>query len=93
MAAQHLRSMFVALLLVTIAAPGVAQNAWRTYHNARFGVSADIPSDWKAGEEPANNDGLVFSSPDGTATITVSGMLVIDGSRAGDGGRTEDGKR
>jgi hypothetical protein len=29
----------------------------------------------KAGPPPENNDGLVFSSSDGAATITVSGIL------------------
>ncbi|HEY3678844.1 MAG TPA: hypothetical protein VGL45_09000 [Bradyrhizobium sp.] len=54
------------------------RNKARKYRNERFGVSADIPSDWKAGPEPETNDGLVFSSSDGKATITVSGILNAD---------------
>jgi hypothetical protein len=75
--------------------PVSAEQGYRNYRNARFGVSADVPSDWKAGREPENNDGLVFSSPDGAATITVSGILNADDTpasaviaeeqRAGDG--------
>ena len=62
--------------------PVSAEQGYRNYRNARFGVSADVPSDWKAGREPDNNDGLVFSSPDGDATITVSGILNADNERA-----------
>jgi hypothetical protein len=75
--------------------PASAEQGYRKYRNERFGVSADIPSDWKAGQEPENNDGLVFSSSDGKATITVSGILnaddkpaprvMIEEQRAGDG--------
>jgi hypothetical protein len=73
-----------ALLLASISAlcPASAEQGYRTYRNARFGVSADVPSDWKPGPEPENGDGLVFSSPDGTATITVSGILNADNESA-----------
>jgi serine/threonine-protein kinase len=66
-----------ALLMASIVAlaPVSAQQAYRHYRNARFGVSVDVPSGWKAEPPPENNDGLVFSSPDGAATITVSGIL------------------
>jgi hypothetical protein len=59
-----------------------AEQGYRDYRNGRFGVSADVPSDWKAGPEPENNDGLVFTSPDGAATITVSGVLNADNAPA-----------
>jgi hypothetical protein len=55
-----------------------AEQGYRQYRNWRFGVSADVPSEWKAGPEPENNDGLVFNSPDGAATMTVSGILNAD---------------
>jgi serine/threonine-protein kinase len=57
--------------------PAQAQDAYRTYHNDRFGVSADIPRDWRAGPQPENGDGLKFTSPDGTATLIVSGGYMI----------------
>jgi hypothetical protein len=50
-----------------------AEDAYRTYHNERYGVSADVPRDWKAGRPPDNGDGLKFTSPDGAATILVYG--------------------
>jgi hypothetical protein len=75
-----------AFVVAAIAAlcPANAEQGYRTYRNARFGVSADVPSDWKAGREPDNMDGLVFSSPDGAATITVSGILNADDTPASD---------
>jgi hypothetical protein len=89
----------VALVVASMAAlhPASAEQGYRNYRNTRFGVSADVPSDWKAGPEPENNDGMVFSSPDASATITVSGILNADNrtafkvmfeeQRAGDGER------
>src|SRR5882757_3374616 len=86
-----------ALLTASIAmlSPVSAEQGYHQYRNWRFGVSADVPSDWKAGSEPENNDGLVFTSPDGAATITISGILnagnapaaelIADEQRAQDG--------
>ncbi len=65
---------FLALLLAVEAA---AAQSWRPYANARFGTMADVPRDWRAGREPENADGLQFSSPDGQASITVSGSLHV----------------
>src|SRR5581483_97745 len=66
-----------ALVLIAPGQPAGAQS-WRTYTNARFGTIADVPRDWRAGREPANGDGLEFSSPDRQAVITVSGGLNIE---------------
>ena len=44
---------------------GLAASSWRSYHNERFGTTADVPADWRAGEPPENGDGLAFTSPDG----------------------------
>jgi hypothetical protein len=76
--------LYAAACVASIATlcPVNAEQGYRTYRNDRFGVSADIPSDWKPGEEPDNNDGLVFSSPNGAATITVSGILNADDTPA-----------
>jgi hypothetical protein len=79
------RKLLCAALLtasVAMLSPVTAEQTYRNYRNARFGVGADVPSDWKAGREPDNNDGLVFSSPDGAATITVSGILNADDTPA-----------
>lgn len=50
---------------------------WRTYVNPRFGVRALVPSNWRMGPAPANNDGRSFRSPDGRAEITISGIFNI----------------
>jgi hypothetical protein len=66
-------------ILASIVAGSIAGAAWaetwRTYVNPRFGVSAQVPSDWAMGPEPVNGDGRVFTAPDGSAEITVSGIL------------------
>jgi len=62
----------LAFVAVTTAAP-----QYRTYANARFGATADVPADWKSDPPPANGDGLRFNSPDKRASITVSGSLNI----------------
>ena len=82
MSRQNIRSLIVALLLAGGVTSAAAEGAYHVYYNARFGVSADIPSGWKAGPEPEINDGLVFSSPDKAATITVCGILNVDRSAA-----------
>ncbi len=48
---------------------------WQTYVNDRFGALADVPADYKAGDEPANGDGLTFTSPNGAATVAIWGAL------------------
>jgi serine/threonine-protein kinase len=56
-------------------------DAWRSYHNSRFGVTADYPAGWKMQPAPENNDGRVFVSPDGRARVTISGIFALE-SRA-----------
>ncbi len=56
-------------------APSHAQEKYRAYRNERLGATADVPRDWKAGQPPANGDGLRFTSPDGAAFISVSGSF------------------
>jgi hypothetical protein len=71
-------AVLVGLALVissAILAPVHAQEKYRTYHNERFGVTADVPRDWRAGRPPENGDGLRFTSPDGAAFISISGSF------------------
>ena len=53
------------------------------YVNDRYGVSVDVPADWRADPPPDNDDGRTFHSPDGAATIVVFGNLQIGDSIAG----------
>jgi serine/threonine-protein kinase len=64
------------LFLLCASLPAAAET-YRTYANERFGATADVPASWRAGPPPANGDGLVFRSPDGSAALTVSGSLNI----------------
>jgi hypothetical protein len=68
------RAILASIVLGSIAGAAWAET-WRTYANPRFGVSAQVPSDWTMGPEPANGDGRVFTAPDGSAEIIVSGIL------------------
>jgi serine/threonine-protein kinase len=79
----HLGSILpaaLAFVLLTASARIAFAQSWRSYANARFGTVAQVPRDWRAGREPENGDGFAFISPDGQATITVSGGLNIDDS-------------
>ncbi len=72
-------TIFLILLVAGAAVSAAAQQEYKTYTNDRFGFSVAYPADYKAGEEPENDDGLVFTSPDGTAEIRVwAGYNVLD---------------
>lgn len=59
-----------------------AATEWRSYHNSRFGVTADVPTGWKMQPEPENNDGRIFVSPDGRARLTISGIFATESPEA-----------
>lgn len=74
-------ALFSAFLIASLSAKALAESqTWSTYHNLRFGTTADVPQGWRSGPPPANNDGLIFTSQDGTAQLTVSGSLNIQDS-------------
>ena len=52
------------------------------YVNVRFGVSVDVPADWRAEAPSANGDGRGFVSPDGAARLLVYGGFQVEGSPA-----------
>src|SRR5262249_28179315 len=56
----------------SVAATPSAAEAWRTYHNPRFGTTIEYPERFRPRPPPANGDGLSFSSADG-ATFSVWG--------------------
>ena len=67
------------LLIAAHSAKSLADTGtWTSYHNTRFGTTADVPPGWRAGPPPENNDGLIFTSPDGAARLIISGMLNIE---------------
>jgi hypothetical protein len=65
------------LLFAASLSTAVAAETYRPYANERFGATADVPASWRADPPPANGDGLIFRSPDGSASLTVSGSLNI----------------
>jgi hypothetical protein len=50
---------------------------WKTYHNPRFGTTADAPASWQSNPPPTNGDGLTFNAPDGRARLLIYGSLHI----------------
>jgi hypothetical protein len=85
------------LLTVSVASHASAEQRWRHYLNWRYGVSADVPANWKADPPPANGDGAVLTSPDGTSTMTLSGSLHVANAPFSevikDAQRVENGER
>src|SRR3990167_8950190 len=63
---------------------GATDEKWQTYENSRYQFNIDYPADWKLGEEPTNNDGREFISPDEKITCRAFGfqnaMLNDDGN-------------
>ena len=69
--------IFLAAIFAILALRSAGAESWCAYHNERFGTTAEVPADWRMGAPPENNDGRVFTSPDGRAEIVVSGMFSI----------------
>ena len=71
-----MRTPLLALLafVALVATPALAAG-WGHYVNERFGVEADVPPDFAAGEEPANGDGLRFTTP--TAELAIYGSFLV----------------
>ncbi len=67
----------LAIILLSVASPAAWTQTFRTYVNQRFGAAAEVPAAWKADPPPENRDGLAFRSPDGHASIIVSGSLHV----------------
>lgn len=62
-----------------IGAPIAAQAAeWTRFSNDRYGFSVDIPATFKALPPPENDDGRMFTSPDGRSKISAYGHLFVD---------------
>jgi serine/threonine-protein kinase len=72
------RIIFSVFATLALALAGAQAATWRTYHNPRFGTTAELPADWVPQPPPENGDGLIFVSPDKRAEIAVSGILNID---------------
>jgi hypothetical protein len=71
------KACLAAIALLAFAAAATAASQYRSYVNERFGMTADVPTDWKADPPPENSDGLHFRSPDQRASLAVYGRLNI----------------
>ncbi len=58
----------------TLSTPATAATGgYQTYTNRRFGYTVQIPANFTSGDPPANADGLEFSSPDRSASVSLAG--------------------
>lgn len=70
--------LIILLAALLVSSPAFAQG-WSSYHNARFGATADIPPGFEQmGPEASNSDGLIFRSRDGSI-LTVFGARIPGG--------------
>ena len=67
-------SLSVVILLSLAVVAAEAESSFQTYRNARFGYSVEVPSDFRKGEAPANNDGRVFYDRLSEGILSVFGM-------------------
>jgi serine/threonine-protein kinase len=72
-----MRSTIILAFAASLLTLSAQAEGWRSYHNTRFGVTAEAPADWTMGAAPENNDGRVFVSPDKSAEIVISGIFSI----------------
>ncbi|WP_119391856.1 hypothetical protein [Taklimakanibacter lacteus] len=70
-----MKVMYAASIAMAMLTSAALAAGWQPYVNERFGAAADVPADYRAGDPPANGDGLTFASPDGAATIAIWGAL------------------
>ncbi len=70
-------SLGVALLLSVAVLAAEAESRFQTYRNARFGYSVEVPSDFRKGAAPTNNDGRVFYDRMSEGILSVFGMYNV----------------
>ena len=59
---------------------GGSQEQWATYHDARYGTTADYPADvfTVRARPPPDGDGQIFHTADGHARLMIYGMRNFD---------------
>jgi len=72
---------FVLSLLVILLTAPVLAAGWSSYHNARYGATADVPPGFtKTGPEAPNGKGLTFRNKQGSSLVTIYGDNVSGGN-------------
>jgi hypothetical protein len=68
------------VLLLALNATALAQTRWATYANARFGTTADYPTDLftRRDPPPENGDGVRMHSADDRASLTIYGAYNVE---------------
>ena len=77
------RNAWCVFVLAAVLAGGgtaAAQEQWATYHNARYGTTADYPADvfTVRARPPTNGDGQIFHTADGHARLMIYGVRNFD---------------
>ena len=73
------RFAWIGLGVVLASTASAQEVAWRSYSNARFGVSCAYPALFTRHDAPPDNgDGQTFHTGDGSATLRVFGFYNID---------------
>lgn len=74
-----LNLVFASALLILLGSSLAQAQGWSSYHNARYGASADIPPGFEpVGPEAANSDGLIFRDRQ-AGLITIYGAPIPGG--------------
>jgi len=77
-----LRTILLAAIAISAAGAAFAET-WRTYHNDRYGTTIEYPDYFQPGNPPDSNDGLAFTSPDGTSFSVFASYKALDFDLAG----------
>jgi hypothetical protein len=76
------RIVLVAMIILNAAGAAFGE-AWRTYHNERYGTTIEYPNYFRPGKPPASNDGLMFTSTDGASFSVFASYNALDFDLAG----------
>ena len=67
------------IILLPLLIPKWPTDQYTKYCNDRFSFCIEYPSRFKPGRPPENDDGLGFTSPDGSSKVLAFGSLAIEG--------------
>lgn len=71
-----------------LAAQATDTDTWKRYTNARFGFSAQYPSDWRLGSPMPDGNGITLFPPAETSQVALSGFMNLIAGGSPDGRQT-----